>query len=77
MLDDTMTRRPLKDLENAVKTERAEARRVSIQLLAASLNPLSKARADLKARRAALVKLADDAQAEIERRRPLDGMPAA
>jgi hypothetical protein len=76
MLDDTMTRRRMGDLEHALKTERAEARRVSMQLLVASLNPLSNARAGLKARHTALVKLADETQSEIERRRPLrSGMP--
>ena len=75
-LDDTMTTRPIGDLEQALKIERAEARKVSIQLLAASLNPLSRARAGLKARHAALVKLADAAEAEIERRRPRDGISA-
>ena len=69
MLDDTMTRRRMGDLEQALKTERAEARKVSMQLLVASFNPLSNARAGLKARHAALVKLADETQSEIERRR--------
>jgi hypothetical protein len=78
MLDDTMTRRRIGDLEQALKRERAEARKVSIQLLVASLNPLSNARAGLKARHAALVKLADETAAEIERRRlPRGGMPAS
>jgi hypothetical protein len=69
MLDDTMTRRRMGDLEQALKTERAEARKVSMQLLVASFNPLSNTRAGLKARHAALVKLADETQSEIERRR--------
>lgn len=78
MLDETMTKRRMGDLEQALKMERAETRKVSIQLLAASLNPLSNARAGLKARHAALVKLADETEAEIERRRPLQGgMPAS
>jgi hypothetical protein len=70
MLDDTMTRRRMGDLEQALKMERAEARKVSMQLLVASFNPLSNARAGLKARHNALVKLADETQSEIERRRP-------
>jgi hypothetical protein len=70
MLDDTMTRRRMGDLEQALKMERAEARKVSVQLLVASFNPLSNARAGLKARHKALVKLADETQSEIERRRP-------
>ena len=78
MLDDTMTRRRIEDLEHALKTERAEVRKVSIQLLAASFNPLSNARAGLKARRAALMKLADEVQSEIERRRSRQrGTPAS
>jgi single-stranded DNA-specific DHH superfamily exonuclease len=78
MLDDRMTRRRIGDLEQALKRERAEARKVSIQLLAASLNPLSNARTGLKARHAALLKLVDETQAEIERRRPPQGgMPAS
>jgi hypothetical protein len=70
MLDDTMTMRRIEDLEHALKMELAEARKVSIQLLVASFNPLSNARPGLKARHAALVKLADEVQAEIRRRRP-------
>ena len=76
MLDDTMTRRRMGDLEQALKMERAEARKVSRQLLVASFNPLSNARAGLKARHNALVKLADETQSEIERRRPPRGRQA-
>jgi hypothetical protein len=68
MLDDSRTTRSMGDLKHVLKMDRAQARRVSVQLFAARFNPLSNARADLKARHAALVKLADDAQAEIERR---------
>jgi hypothetical protein len=69
MIDDTTTKRRIEDLRHVVKRARSEAQKVSIQLLAASFNPLSKARADLAARRAALVKIAEEAEADIERLR--------
>ena len=55
------------DLAYVVKRARHEAQRVSFRLLATSLIPLSQAHITLKARYAALVKIADEAQAEIER----------
>jgi len=67
MIDDAVSRQRIEVLEHAVKRARLEECRVSIQLLAASLNPLSNARAGLKARHAALVRLAEGAQAEIAR----------
>ena len=67
MIDDAVTKQRIEVLEHAVKRARLEECKVSVQLLAASLNPMSTARAGLKARHAALVRLADGAQAEIER----------
>jgi hypothetical protein len=68
MVDHSNTGRSIGDLKHVLKLERALARRVSVQLFAARLNPLSKTCADLQARHAALVKLVDGAKAEIERR---------
>ena len=68
MVDHSGTGRSIGDLKHVLKLDRALARRVSVQLFAARLNPLSNACADLQARHAALVKLADGTQAEIERR---------
>ena len=67
MIDDAATRQLVERLKNRVNTVRREAKKVSIQCLIASLIPMSSARAGLKARHAALVKMADDAQAEIDR----------
>jgi len=55
------------DLAHVVKRARQEAQKVSFRLLVTSLIPLSQAHITLKARHAALVRIADEAQAEIER----------
>ena len=66
MIDDA---RRIEDLVYAVKRARAEARKVSLRLFAASFVPRSNARSGLKARHAALVKISDESEAEIERLR--------
>ena len=74
MTNDADTKERIADLKFAVKRAREEAQKMSIRLLAASLLPLSRAHAELKARHAALVYIANEAQAEIDR---LDkGVPA-
>lgn len=67
MIDDAATRERIADLRFAVKRAREEAQKMSIRLLAASFLPLSRACTGLKARHAALVHIANEAQAEIER----------
>jgi hypothetical protein len=67
MINDAATRERIEDLRFAVKRAREEAQKMSIRLLAASLLPLSRACAELKARHAALVHIANEAEAEIER----------
>jgi len=67
MIDDATARQNIERLKQRVKKLRQVANKVSIQCFVASLLPMSRARAGLKARHAALVKMVDDAQAEIER----------
>jgi hypothetical protein len=67
MIDDATARQNIERLNQRVKKLRRVANTVSLQCFVASLLPMSRARASLKARHAALVKMADDAQAEIER----------
>lgn len=67
MINDILKRQRIADLRFAVKRAREEARKMSIRLLAASILPMSSARAGLKARHAALVRIANEAEAEIER----------
>ena len=61
--------RRIQDLIHVVKRARSEAQKVSFRLLATSLVPLSHARIDLKARHAALMKIAEDGEEELERLR--------
>ena len=67
MVDDTLRRQRIADLRFALKRACEEAQKMSIRLLAASLLPMSRTRAGLKARHAALVQIANEAEAEIER----------
>ena len=67
MIDDATARQNIERLKQRVKKLRRVANKVSIQCLVASLLPLSRARPSLEARHAALMKMADEAQAEIER----------
>jgi hypothetical protein len=67
MIDDATARQNIERLNQRVKKLRRVANTVSIQCFVASLLPMSRARAGLKARHAALVKMADEAQVEIER----------
>ena len=67
MADDATARQNIERLKQRVKKLRRVANKVSIQCLVASLLPLSRARSSLKARHTALVKMVDEAQAEIDR----------
>lgn len=67
MIDDATAKQHIERLSERVKKLRRVANTVSIQCFVASLLPMSRARAGLKARHAALVKMADETQAEIER----------
>jgi hypothetical protein len=67
MIDDATARQNIERLKERVKKLRRVANTVSIQCFVAALLPMSHARAGLKARHAALVKMVDEAQAEIER----------
>jgi hypothetical protein len=66
MVDDA---RRIQDLIQVVKRARSEAQKVWLRLLATSLIPLSNAHIDLKARHAALMKIAENGEAELERLR--------
>jgi hypothetical protein len=67
MIDDVTARQNIERLNERVKKLRRVANTVSIQCFVASILPMSRARAGLKARHAALVKMVDEARAEIER----------
>jgi hypothetical protein len=67
MAREAMNRRNIGHLENSVRKVRREASRVSLQRFVASFLPRSRARASLSARHAALLKMAEHDQAEIER----------
>jgi hypothetical protein len=64
--------RQIECLTYVVRKTRLEAQRVALRLIATSLIPSSNAHITLKARHTALVKLADEGQAEIERLRRAD-----
>jgi len=67
MVDNAVAKQNVEQLKQHVKKLRRVANKVSIQCLVASLLPLSRARSSLEARHTALVKMVDEAQAEIDR----------
>ena len=67
MADDAAARQNIERLKQRMKKLRRVANKVSIQCLVASLLPFSRTRSGLKARHTALVKMVDEAQAEIDR----------
>jgi hypothetical protein len=69
MIHDVTTRRRIGRLEISMRNVQREASKVSFQRLVASVLPFSGAKTGLKARHEALVKMAADDRAEIERLR--------
>jgi hypothetical protein len=69
MIHDVMTRRRIGRLEISMRNVQREASKVSFQRLVASVLPFSGAKTGPKARHDALVKMAADDRAEIERLR--------
>ena len=69
MIDDATVKQHIERLRGRAEKLRRVANKVSFQCFVASLLPMSRARAGLKARHAALLRMADETQAEIERLR--------